>query len=186
MSIIAVEEFMKQSQIFCPSPLKVAIFAMVSSCFYAPFATADVYKCMNHVGKTEFSDAPCSAGSAGKTIGVKPNVVDMSEQREQSLKAENQMLKDKLAANQADSSNPRANNNSDSSRIDSAACRTAKHDYEITASSIEKNSAMLRVRESAMYGACGLREPDRTNINIKTELSGTPTYLVPTVPRSSR
>ena len=173
------KEFMNHTQIFRFSSLKIAILALAFFCFYTPFAAADVYKCVNNVGKTEFSDAPCSGRSSGKTIDVKPNVVDMSEQREQSLKAENQALKDKLSANQADSINRRAQNNSDSSRIDGAACRTAKHDYEVSASSIDKNPAMLRARESAMYGACGMREPDRTNINIKNDSSGAPNYVAP-------
>lgn len=177
---------MKHTQIFRVSISRLVMLTVASSCIYSPFASADIYKCVNNVGKIEFSDAACLAGSAGKAIGVKPNVLDTSDQREQSLKAENKMLRDKLAANQADSSIQRASNNSDSSRIDSAACRTAKHDYEITASSIDKNPAMLRARESAMYGACGLREPDRTHITVKNKVTAAPVYMGPPVQKPTR
>lgn len=179
---------MKWSHLVDSVTFKSTVWVVACTCFYAPLASAEVYRCTNSAGKTEFSDAPCPRGSASKSLDIRPNVVDTSDFREQSLKAENQELRNQLATRQADAATATANSGSttppDASRIDSAACRTAKHDLEITASSIVKNPAMFRAREAAMYGACGLREPDRTNITIKNETPRDPVYLVPKAPRT--
>lgn len=181
---------MKRSHLIDSVTFKSSVVVLACACFYAPLASAEVYRCTNSAGKTEFSDAPCPRGSASKSLDIRPNVVDTSDFREQSLRAENQALRNQLATRQADAATAPATANSgsanspDASRIDSAACRTAKHDLEITASSIVKNPAMFRAREAAMYGACGLREPDRTNITIKNETPRDPVYLVPKAPRT--
>ena len=147
-------------------------------------ASAEVYKCTNADGKTGFSDAPCPKGQTGQVVEVKSNSIDTSEQREQSLKSENQALKEKLAAAErggAPNAQPAAPAGPDASRIDSAACKTATRDYEITAGSIAQNKALIRARESAMYGACGMREPDRQTTQVKVDNgnSGKPRYVVP-------
>ena len=175
---------MKWSHLVDSVTFKSSVVVLACACFYAPLASAEVYRCTNSAGKTEFSDAPCPRGSASKSLDIRPNVVDTSDFREQSLKAENQELRNQLATRQTDAANSGKANTNDASRIDSAACRTAKRDLEITASSIDKNPAMFRAREAAMYGACGLREPDRTNITIKNEKSRDPVYLVPKAPRT--
>lgn len=161
------------------SACKKTLIAVASLFFLCPIALADVYRCQSPTGKVAFSDAPCTVGNAGQAVDIRPNVVNTSDLREQMLRAENQVLKDQLAAKPAGSIQQPLPSNSEAWRIDTAACRTAKHDYEISASSIDKNPAMLRARESAMYGACGMREPDRTTVKIGNERSGSSTYLVP-------
>ncbi len=132
-------------------------------------AAAEVYKCVNSAGATEFSDAPCSRGSQGHRVEVRPNTLDTSGAREQSLRAENQQLQQKLNTAQAGNQPPANTAAPDASRVDSFACKQAKRDLEITASSIDKDPAMLRARQSAMYGACGLREPDQQTTNIRIQ-----------------
>jgi hypothetical protein len=146
--------------------------------------SAEIYKCTNADGKTSFSDAPCPKGQTGQVVEVKSNSIDTSEQREQSLKSENQALKEKLAAAEragVPTAQPAAPAGPDASRIDSAACKTATRDYEIAAGSIANNKALIRARESAMYGSCGMREPDRqtTKVKVDNNGSGKPRYVVP-------
>ena len=134
-------------------------------------ASAEVYRCKNAAGATEFSDAPCPKGSQGGSVEVKPNVLDHSGAREQTLKAENQRLQEQLAAQPTGAAGtktaaetPRA--------VDSFACKQAQRDLEVAASSIAKVPATLRTRQTAMYAACGLREPDRPTTNIRINNGG--------------
>jgi hypothetical protein len=159
-----------------PRPAVMVVLLATASCW--PLAQAEVYKCVNAAGAVEFSDAPCAKGQQGQVVEVKPNNLDTSEQREATLRSENQMLRDKLAASERAAADAKAQAPVDPQayRMDSAACKTAKRDYEVTASSSAPNRAMLRARESAMYGACGMREPDRQTINVGNQGNG---YRVP-------
>jgi hypothetical protein len=133
-------------------------------------ASAEVYRCTNAAGATEFSDAPCPKGSQGGSVEVKPNVLDHSGAREQTLKAENQRLQEQLAAQPAGAAGTKTA--ADAPRVDSFACKQAQRDLEVAASSIEKVPATLRTRQTAMYAACGLREPDRPTTNIRINNGG--------------
>ena len=86
--------------------------------------------------------------------------------REQLLKIENRSLQDKLSATQPAPATS-LQGQADFARSDTPACRSAKRDVEVAATSIENNKALIRARQSAMYVACGIREPDKqvTNIN---------------------
>ena len=134
-------------------------------------ASAQVYRCVDATGATSFSDAPCRSASQGGRIEIRPNTLDHSGEREQALKAENLRLQGQLGALQnaapatAQAAAPQP------SRLDSFACRQARRDLEVAASSIEKNRAMIQARQSAMYGACGQQEPNQqiTNIRIENE-----------------
>lgn len=134
-------------------------------------AQAEVYKCATDSGKIEFSDSPCANSAKGGKIVVKSNSLDASAAREQTLREQNQQLQEKLNSSSASSQQP--NRTTDSSLMDSYACKKAKRDYEVTASSIDKDPAMLQMRSSAMYAACGIREPDRNITNIKIENNST-------------
>ena len=138
---------------------------LVFSAFHS--AQAEVYKCETDSGKIEFSDSPCANNAKGGKIVVKPNSLDTSAVREQNLREQNQQLQEKLNSNTGNSQ--QTNNTANSSLMDSYACKQAKRDYEVTASSIDKDPAMLQMRSSAMYAACGIREPDRKITNIKIE-----------------
>lgn len=151
------------------APVPVAtMLALVLLTMFAPGrqAMAEVYRCTNAAGATEFSDAPCGKGSQGAKIDVRPNTLDTSGAREQNLKAENQRLQNALDAQQGSA---KAGPAAEAPRIDSFACKQARRDYEVAASSIDKAPALLRARQSAMYGACGMREPDQQTTNIRIQ-----------------
>lgn len=128
---------------------------------------AEVFKCTNASGKVEFTDAPCGTAQKSAVVDARPNSLDNSAVREQLLKIGNRALQDKLAATQPAAAVP-LQAQTDPSRSDSPACRTAQRDAEIAATSIENNKQLIRARRSAMYVACGVREPDKqvTNINV--------------------
>ena len=127
---------------------------------------AEVFKCTNASGKVEFTDAPCGAKQASAVIDARPNSLDNSAVREQLLKIENRALQDKLASTQAAAATS-MQGQTDFARSDTPACRTARRDVEAAATSVENNRALIRARQSAMYVACGVREPDRQITNIK-------------------
>lgn len=52
-------------------------------------------------------------------------------------------------------------------RIDRAACEKARRDYDVAVSSITYSKAARQAKREQMYGACGMREPDKTNINVR-------------------
>ncbi len=137
----------------------------------SPSVQAEVYKCSTDSGKIEFSDSPCPNNSKGGKILVKPNSLDTSATREQNLRDQNQKLQEKLNSNSVNSQ--QMTRTTDPSLMDSYGCKQAKRDYEVTASSIDKDPAMLQMRSSAMYAACGIREPDRKITNIKIENNST-------------
>jgi len=128
---------------------------------------AEVYKCTNAAGRIEFTDAPCGTARTSAVVDARPNSLDNSAVREQLLKIENRSLQEKLAERQAVPATG-LQEQADASRADSSACRSAKRDVEVAATSIENKRALIRARQTAMYSACGLREPDKqvTNVNV--------------------
>ena len=128
---------------------------------------ADVFKCTNPSGKVEFTDAPCGTTQRSTVVDARPNSLDNSAVREQLLKIENRSLQDKLAAAQPVPPTS-LQGQPDFARSDTPACRSAKRDVEAAATSVENNKALIRARQSAMYVACGVREPDQqiTNVNV--------------------
>ena len=131
---------------------------------------AEVFKCTNPSGKVEFTDAPCGTTQRSTVVDARPNILDNSAVREQLLKIENRSLQDKLAAAQPAQPAPPTSlqGQTDFARSDTPACRSSKRDVEAAATSVENNKALIRARQSAMYVACGVREPDKqiTNINV--------------------
>ncbi|MCX7276105.1 MAG: DUF4124 domain-containing protein [Burkholderiales bacterium] len=135
-------------------------------CVVASTSHAEVYRCQGATGKVEFSDVPCPTGAASTTLTVRPNVLNSAEGREQALRADNQRLAQQLEAeqrkNQAASQSGKTQPDLQAAQQNSLECRRAKRDYEVSASSIQPNKGQVSALASAMYGACGLREPDRT------------------------
>lgn len=128
---------------------------------------AEVFKCTNASGKVEFTDAPCGTNQKSAVMEARPNSLDNSAVREQLLKIENKSLQDKLAATQPAPATL-LQRQTESAQSDSPTCRAAQRDTEIAATSVESNKELIRTRRSAMYVACGVREPDKqiTNINV--------------------
>ncbi len=101
--------------------------------------------------------------------------------REQLLKIENRSLQDKLAATQPAPATS-LQGQTDFARSDTSACRSARRDVEVAATSVENNKALIRTRQSAMYVACGVREPDKqiTNVHVGNRGErGEPPYVDP-------
>lgn len=128
---------------------------------------AEVFKCTNASGMVEFTDAPCGTNRKSMVVEARPNTLDNSAVREQLLKSENRSLQEKLAATQPAPATP-LQGQTEFARNDTPACRSAQRDAEIAATSIENNKQLIRARRSAMYVACGVREPDKqiTNVNV--------------------
>lgn len=142
-------------------------------------AAQHVYKCQNATGKIEFSDAPCQADRKGERIQLRENSLDSAGSREYLLRKENEQLKEQLK-NQQQAAPPyggmapqRTQPDLQAERIDAIACERAKRDYEVTASSSVNSRAIVEAKRSMMYGACGMREPDRNTITIENRINNT-------------
>jgi hypothetical protein len=146
----------------------LAVLAAIGQLLLAdPAKSTEVFKCTARSGQVEFTDAPCGTNRTTAVVDARPNSLDNSAVREQLLKIENRALQEKLAAAQAASASS-ATPATPPAAGGIAACRTAQRDLEFAATSVEKNRALIRARQSAMYAACGIREPDRevTNIHV--------------------
>ena len=145
---------------------------------YSNGADAQIFKCQNAMGKIEFSDAPCNSAHTTSKIRAQPNSLDSSGSRELSLRLENEKLREQLSQQPNKLANgvapQRTQPDLQSERIDTIACERAKRDYEITASasSYSDKPAIVEAKRSMMYGACGMREPnkDTTNINVDVDI----------------
>ena len=160
-------------------PMFIGIAALVSAGGLLSNAqAAEVYKCTNAFGRVEFTDAPCGTERKSSVVDARPNSLDNSAVREQLLKIENRSSQDKLAATQPTPATS-MQGQSDSTRADSAGCRSAKRDAEIAATAVENNRDLIRSRRSAMYIACGVREPDKQAANINFGNRGDRPYVDP-------
>lgn len=160
-------------------PMFIGLAALVFAGALTNVNAAEVYKCTNASGKVEFTDAPCGTERKSSVVDARPNSLDNSAVREQLLKIENRSLQDKLAATQPSPATSMQGGQSESTRADSAGCRSAKRDAEIAATSIENNRDLIRARRSAMYIACGAREPDKQTTNINVGNRGDRPYVDP-------
>jgi len=135
----------------------------------SPGAAQTFYKCLGPQGRPEFSDKPCAAGSTRQEKQQpRDNTLDASGLREQHLIQENQRLRQELDSQRASGppAMPPGRTPSDlqAERIDGIACQRARRDLEIASNSISPNHAAIQARRSAMYGACGMREPPQVTI----------------------
>lgn len=133
-------------------------------------ASAQVYKCTNAAGKVEFSDAPCTNASRAEVMAPRDNTLDTSKARESAMRErmnELQQRMEEMERRQQSESAQRGRTDADvlAERIDSEACERAKRSLDLEASSLKKNKDAIAAKRSAMYGACGMKEPDVTNIN---------------------
>ncbi|MEO8523850.1 MAG: DUF4124 domain-containing protein [Caldimonas sp.] len=150
------------------SRLLFGIVALSGACLSMNWAeAAEVFKCKAPSGQVEFTDAPCGRTQTSAVVDARPNSLDYSAVREQLLKIENRSLQDKLAATSAAQA-ASLQGQPDFARSDTPACRSARRDADIAATSVENNKALIRTRLSVMNIACGVREPDKqiTNINV--------------------
>jgi hypothetical protein len=130
-----------------------------------------VYKCSNPAGKIEFSDAPCPVGLVKERVQVRDNTMDMSGTREQILLKENEQLRKQLKSQEAaravsEAAPRRTQADLQAERLDTAACQTAKRDYEVIASSKGNSEEIVNSKRSAMFAQCGMQEPAKQTIII--------------------
>lgn len=133
-----------------------------------------VFKCLNSVGKVEFSDVPCQGARTGGRVEAQGNSIDSSGSRELQLRFENERLKEQLREQErraASAKGSRTQQDLQAERVDSFACEKAKRDYEVTANSNSSNASIVQAKRSMMYGACGMREPDNKIVNVETRVN---------------
>lgn len=139
--------------------------ALLLALCWSTSASAQIYRCVDPAdGHTSFTDQPCALGHTGTAIPVpEPNIVDTSGSREQILLREMEAMRERLrAAEAAQSQGSVADHQAE--RIDSFSCAQAQRAYEMAAGALKENDAAIEAKRAAMYGACGLREPDRVEV----------------------
>lgn len=144
------------------------VFAASALIAMIPAGAETVYRCFDAAGNTIYSDLPCSSLSDAEQLNIRPNTVDTSGAREQRLKREIEALRNKNAALERERPvTGRTPADLQAERSDSFACTEAKRAYEKEASlpTRRDNKDVLEARRVAMYSACGMREPDRTEVN---------------------
>ncbi|AYH45890.1 DUF4124 domain-containing protein [Azoarcus sp. DN11] len=150
-------------------------------------AHAQVYRCVEDgTGRITFSDMPCHGKATGREIDVTPNTLDASAGREQALRSEVQELREKLREQQQTSQTDvtgRTQADLQATRFDSKACEDARWYYESETRTNPNNEAAIDAKRSAMFGACGMKEPDRVevrrNVVVRQELAPVPRSMAP-------
>lgn len=129
---------------------------------------AQVYKCVeDKTGRISFSDIPCHGKTSGSHIDATPNTLDYSGSREQALKSEVQTLREKLREQDSRVNREtvgRTQADLQAARIDTKACEDARWYYESESRTNPNNKAAIEAKRAAMYGACGMKEPDRVEV----------------------
>lgn len=135
-------------------------------------ANAQVFKCVDAAtGKLAYSDTPCKKGSTGGVERIQNNTIDSSGSREQALRRELQEMQRRMDSLENKRDQPtygRTESDLQAERADSRECEQAKRSYDIEAGSMTRSRSTVAAKESAMRSACGMREPDRTTINVYT------------------
>lgn len=133
-----------------------------------------VFRCVeDRTGKISYSNVPCHGTNSGREISVRENSLDTSGAREQALRRELNDLRSRVQAMEQAPAAPAPVAN----RMDSEECRQARRSYDIEAGSMTQTKSTVEAKRSAMYGACGMREPDRveiTNIEVNNAPSRSP------------
>lgn len=143
-----------------------------------PLQAQTVYRCQSPSGQVLFSDEPCPAGSRVERVNVQPNSIDASADRARTFSS---APPPPAAASPRETVRSDAADAAASDRSQSFACRQAQRDYEVTASSTGNPPALIEAKRSAMFAACGLREPDRAPTEMGPVIVPVP-VLVPARP----
>ena len=155
---------------FCAVLARLSVATLAATLVFP--AAAQVNKCMRADGQIEFSDVPCASTSKGGQVSVRSNSLDSSGAREQSLKAENNELRQRLSEQQRGFQTPpsqsgRTYPDLQSEKAGSYACKTAQRNYE-TANSRLTDKRDTRPERLRMYAECGMKEPDEINVYTGT------------------
>lgn len=153
--------------------VRILTLAVAGVMFLSAPAWAQVFKCVEErSGKVVFSDVPCHGKTSGRAVDATPNTIDASGSREQALRREVQELRERMGNYESASKAGRSPSDQQSPRIDSRACEQARRSYDIEAGAFKQNKAAIEAKRSAMYGACGMREPTRIEINNEYRARG--------------
>lgn len=145
--------------------------ALFAALLLASLSThAQVYKCREDgTGKVTYSDDPCHGKNSGHYLDLKENTLDTSGSREQAMRAQMRDMQGQIdRLERRGTSQPaigRTQADLQGERADSLACERARRSLEIEAGSMTRNKATVESKEAAMRSACGLREPDKVEIN---------------------
>lgn len=130
---------------------------------FATAADAQIYRCTEN-GKVMYTQTPCS--DAAERIDLGPNAEVAVGAREAALLREIEQLREDVRRLQQAQQNAAAPQQFGRSEADlraeqasSYACSQATRSYELSANSVRRND--VDQKRTAMYAACGMREPDR-------------------------
>lgn len=148
--------------------LKLIAFAAIAALNGLP-ADAQVFRCTDErTGEVAYSDIPCSKGTSGGAANIRENTLDTSGSREQALRQEIRELRQRMESYEENTARPaygRTESDLQAERADSRECQQAKRSLDIEAGSMTRNKASVEAKAAAMRSACGIREPDRIEVN---------------------
>lgn len=157
----------------------MAVVAM-SFLFWTDLTFAQtVYRCKDNKGGVTFRDSPCQGHAREEVMDIQPNILNRSGDRERQLELENKLLKQQLQnqattqpqQSQTQQAPQRTPADLQAQQIDTIKCERARRDYEVTASSTANSPQIIEAKRSMMYGACGMSEPNRTDIRIRNSVN---------------
>lgn len=157
--------------------------------FHVANAYAEIYKCRNDKGGTEFSDKPCRVGSV--TVSISENLYpstqssfqpqtnspnayqstldhmvdeaigtgDLRRAKELALTSDH-WEKIRLAETPTQKSDAELK----IQQANSDECSQAKRSYQLEAGAIRQNESLINSKKRLMYSACGMAEPNSVNI----------------------
>jgi hypothetical protein len=148
--------------------LQFVAFAAVAALHALP-ADAQVFRCADErTGRIAYSDAPCQGSTSGGAVRIQENTLDTSDSREQALRRELHELRQRMDSYETNSDRPaygRTESDLQAERADSRECQQAKRSLEIESGSMTRSKSSVEAKAAAMRSACGIREPDRVEIN---------------------
>ena len=137
---------------------------------------AQVFRCTDQrTGKIAYSDTPCQGGTTGGAVRIQENTLDTSNSRERALRRELQELRQRMNSYELNSDRSaygRTEADLQAERADSRACEQAKRSLEIESGSMTRSQSSVNAKAAAMRSACGIREPDRVEVNNYGRPSG--------------
>ncbi|MEB0138502.1 MULTISPECIES: DUF4124 domain-containing protein [unclassified Undibacterium] len=134
-------------------------------------AQAQVFRCQNAAGEVVFSDQTCPGDSQGRRFKVQANGGRAGREIAAPLQVE--PLPPAAAASESPQNEPHP------LQVDAMACEHAQRNYDVSAASSNPNLFKLKALASAMYAACGLREPDISTTTIHIDNNAIQGQAVP-------
>jgi hypothetical protein len=166
---------------------KIALALVISQ---ASLAYGETYKCRSSAGHIQYSDSPCPSGNTIESVSearitTNQRVVPVQESNQGTYaKALDGMVDEAIGSGDlrrakelaitpahwskirmAETPRPKTSAEIQAEMANSEKCEHAKRSYEIEANSHKQVQESIDAKKRVMYSACGMREPDSTNIN---------------------